>query len=129
MQNTVAHIVTNSSNFLHIIPTLKSLHWLPIFYRINLKICCIAHHALSLGEPFYLGTLLTHWSHTHTLRTTSFIPLLLPYFNKKSNGFRAFSYAALFLWNRLPYTVCSACTFMSFRRNPKTYLFSQAFPT
>ena len=50
--NTVARIVTNSSRFLHITPTLKSLHWLPIFYRINFKICCIIYHALSLGEPF-----------------------------------------------------------------------------
>ena len=30
-QNTVARIVSNSSRFFHIIPTLKSLHWLPIF--------------------------------------------------------------------------------------------------
>ena len=116
-QNTVAQSVTNSSHFSHITPTLKSLHRLPIFYRINFKICCITHRALSLGKPFYLSTLLTHRSNTHSLRTTSFSPLLLPYFITKSNGFRTFSYAASFLWNHLPYTVRSASTYMSFRKN------------
>ena len=113
----------------YITRTLKSLHWLPIFFHINFKIYCITHCALSLGEPFYLSTLLTHRSNTHSLRTTSFSLLLLSYFNKKSNDFRIFSYAAPFLLNHLPDTVRSAITYMSFRRNLKTYLFNQAFPT
>ena len=53
VHNTLAQIVTKSSHFLHITLTLKSLHWLPVFYCINFKICCITHRALSLGEPFY----------------------------------------------------------------------------
>ena len=91
--------------------------------------CCVTHRALFLGEPFYLSTLFTHRSNTHSLRSTSFSPLLLPYFNKTSNGFRTFSYASPFIWNPLPNTVRSAPTYMSFRRNLKTYLFNQAFPT
>ena len=96
VQNAVARIVTNSFNFSHITLTLKSLHWLPEFFRINFKIRCITHRALSLGEPFYLNSLLTHRLNTHSLRTTSFSPLLLPNFSKKSNGFRTFSYTAPF---------------------------------
>ena len=53
VQNTVASIVKNSSNFSHITATLKSLHWLSIFYFINFKICYIAHRTLYLGEPFF----------------------------------------------------------------------------
>ena len=83
VQNTVARIVTNFFLFSHITQTLKSLHWLPVFYHINFKIYCITHRALSLGEPFYLSTLLTRRSNIHVLRTTSFSPLLLLYFNKK----------------------------------------------
>ena len=128
VQNTVARIVTNSSHFSRITPSLKSLHWLPLFYRITFKICCITYRALSLGEPFYLSILLTHRLNTHSLRTASFSPLLLPCFNKKSNGFRTFSYAAPFLWNHFPDAVRSASTYMSCRRNLKTYLFNQAFP-
>ena len=128
VENTMARIVINSFHFSHVTPTLKSLHWLPVFYRINFNTCCITHRALSLGEPFYLNTLLTHRSNTHSLRTTSFSHLLLFYFNKKSNGLRTFSYAAPFLWNHLPDTVRSASTYKSFRRNLKIYLFNQAFP-
>ena len=101
IQNTVARILSNSSRFSYITPTLKSLHWLPIFYRNNFKICCITHRALFLDEPFSLSTLLTHRSNTHSLRCTSFSPILSPYFNEKFNGFRTFSYAAAFLWNHL----------------------------
>ena len=45
--NTVTVIVNNPANFSHIIPTLKylSLHWLPIFYHINFKICYFTQHA------------------------------------------------------------------------------------
>ena len=51
IQNTMIRIITNPFHFSHIAPTLKSLHWLPVFYRINFKICSITHRALSLGEP------------------------------------------------------------------------------
>ena len=53
VQNIVACIVKNPSHFSHVTPTRKFLHWLPTFYRINFKICCIMHHELSLGEPFH----------------------------------------------------------------------------
>ena len=88
--------------------------------------CCVTHRALFLSEPFYLSTLLTHRSNTHSFRSTSSSPLLLPYFNKKSNGFHTFSYAAPFLWNHLPNNhlpnnnVRYAPTYMSYRRNLKT---------
>ena len=86
-----ASIVSNSSRFSHITPTLKSLHWLPIFYYVNFKICYIKHLALSLHEPFYLSTLLTHRIKYTFSHSTSFNLLILPYFNEKSNGFCTFS--------------------------------------
>ena len=58
IQNSVARIVTRTSRSSHITPILKSLHWLPVQYRINFKLCCIAHRALSLKEPHYLNSLL-----------------------------------------------------------------------
>ena len=81
----------------HITPLLKSLHWLPVKYRISFKLCCITHHALSLGEPHYLNSLLILRLNPHYLRSFSFNPHMLPFFNKMSNGFRSFVYAAQFL--------------------------------
>ena len=129
MQNSVARIVTRTSRSSHITPALKSFHWLPVQYRINFKLCCITHRALSLGEPHYLNLLLIHRLNSHSLRFSSFNPLILPFFNKKSNGFRSFIHAAPFLWNHLPNTIHSASTYLFFRKSLKTYFFNQAFPT
>ena len=52
----LAHIATCTSCLSHITPLLKSLDWLPVKYRINFKLCCITHCALSLGEPHYLNS-------------------------------------------------------------------------
>ena len=93
------------------------------------KLCCITHRALSLKEPHYLNSLLINRLNSHSLRSSSFNPLTLSFFNKKSNGFRSFAHAAPFLWNHLPNTVRSAPTYLSFRKSLKTYFFNQAFPT
>ena len=90
VQNIVAYIVSNSSHLSHITSTLKFSHWHQIFYRINFKMYCVTHRALFLGEPFYLRTLLTHRSNTHSLHSTSFSPLILPYFNKNLTAFVLF---------------------------------------
>ena len=42
-----ARIATRTSRSSHITPVLKSLHWLPVQYRINFKLFCITHRALS----------------------------------------------------------------------------------
>ena len=60
IQNSVARIVTRTSRSSHITPVLRSLHWLPVQYRINFKLCCNTHLALSLKEPHYLNSLLIH---------------------------------------------------------------------
>ena len=72
------------------LPVLKSLHWLPVNSHFNFKICCIIHCALSLHEPHYLSSLFSLRPNFHSLHSSSFSPLLLPYFNKKSHGFRSF---------------------------------------
>ena len=97
VQNSVARIVTRTSRSSHITPLLKSLHWLLAEYLINLKLSCITHRALSLGKPHYLNSLLTPKLNPHSLRSSSFNPLMLPFFNKMSNNFRSFAYAAPFL--------------------------------
>ena len=119
IQNSVARIVTRTSRSSHITPILKSLHWLPVQYRINFKLCCITHRALSLKEPHYLNSLLINRLNSYSLRSSSFNPLTLPFFNKKSNGFRSFAHAASFLWNHLPNTVRSCTYILIFSKQPQ----------
>ena len=107
---------------------LNFLHRLLVNCRINFKICCITHRALSLHEPHYLSSLLSLRLNSHSLCSSSFSPLLLPYFNKKSHGFCSFSYAAPHLWNHIPNNVRTAPTYI-FKKKLKTHLFNQAFST
>ena len=37
VQNSLCRVVTRSSNYSHITPQLKNLHWLPIKYKIQFK--------------------------------------------------------------------------------------------
>ena len=115
VQNIATRIVTRRVRSSHIAMVLKSLYWLPVNYYINFKICCITHRALSLHELHYLSSLFSLRSNSHSLRSSSFSPLLLPYFNKKSHSFCSFSYAAPHLWNHLPNNIRTAPTNMSFR--------------
>ena len=65
-------------------PILKSLHWLPVKYCINFKLCCITHRTLSLGELHYLNSLLILRLNCHSFCSFSFYPLLSLFFNKMS---------------------------------------------
>ena len=43
VQNCLARVVTRSPRFSPSVPLLKSLHWLPLHYRIIFKIYAIAY--------------------------------------------------------------------------------------
>ena len=47
VQNCLARVVTKSPRFCHIIPLLKSLHWLPVRYRIKFKLCSLTYQAVT----------------------------------------------------------------------------------
>ena len=128
IQNSVARIVIRTSRSSYITPVIKSLHWLPVQYRINFKVCCITHGALSLEEPHFLNSLLINRLNSHSLRSSSFNPLTLPFFNKKSNSFRSFAHAAPFLWNHLPNTVRSAPSYLFFEKASKHISLIKHFP-
>ena len=114
--NLAARIVTCTSSFTYITLILKSLHWLPVLYRINFKICCSTHRAISLGEPFYLRFLLFNRLNFHFLHSSSFNLLVVPTFKKVYNGIRNFSYATPFLWNHQSNYIRSTPMYMSFRK-------------
>ena len=110
-------LFTRTSRSSHITTILKSLHWLRVKYRINFKLCRITQRALSLQESYYLNYLLDHRLNSRFVHSSSFNYLMLPFFNKISNGFRSF---APFLWNPLLNNFCSAHTYLSFRKNLET---------
>ncbi len=127
VQNCLARVVTQSPRFSRSVPLLKSLHWLPVRYRIMFKICTITYQALSSKQPSYLHSMLTPARQTRQLRSSSSKLLSVPRVKTKA-GTRAFSAAAPTIWNSLPVNIKSAENIVTFRRHLKTYLFNITYP-
>ena len=52
VQNSLCRVVTRSSKFSHITPQLKTLHWLPVKYRVQFKIGLITYKILNQVNQF-----------------------------------------------------------------------------
>ena len=91
VQNCLARVVTRSPRFSPSVPFLKSLHWLPVRYRIILKICTLTYQALSTKQPAYLHSMLTAARQPRQLRSSGSGLLSVPRV-KTNAGPRAFSH-------------------------------------
>ena len=130
VQNCLARVVTRSPRFTPSKPLLKSLHWLPVQYRIMFQMCTTTYQALSSKQPSYLHTLLTPIRKPipySILRSSTSDLLFVPKVNTNM-GTRAFAVGAPTLWNMLPSSVKSFENIAKFRRHLKTYLYNLAYP-
>ena len=125
--NRLAHVVTKSPLFTRSVRLLRSLHWLPVKYRVHFKICLVTYKALHEEQPVYLRSLIATSLPSCSLRSNRGITLSIPRI-KTNTGARAFSSCAPSLWNNLPLSVHSATSVATFRRHLKIYLFDMAFP-
>ena len=98
VQNAAAHLVCQVRKYDHITPVLKSLHWLPVWQRIEFKILLITFKAVNGCAPTYISSLLKQYIPSRSLWSD----LSVPRTRYKSFGDRAFSTAAPKLWNKLP---------------------------
>ena len=119
VKTCLARVVTRSPRFSRSVPLLKSLHWLPVHYRIIFKIGTIAYQALSSTQPAYLNSMLTPARNSRQLRSTTSNPLYIPRV-KTNAGTRAFSVAAPTVWNSLPARVKSEGNIVSYSLIPPT---------
>ena len=125
--NRLARVVTKSPPFTGSFLLLRSLHWLPVKYRVHFKICWLTYRALHEEQPVYLRFLIAISLPSRSLRSNRGITLSIPRI-RTNTGARAFSSCAPSLCNNLPLSVRSATSVASFRRRLKTYLFDLAFP-
>ena len=124
VQNMAARVVLQVSKFQHITPVLCELYWLPIQYRIIFKILLLVYKSLNGTSPSYLAQKLHYCSHTRSLTSVSNELLMQPGSYTKTYGDRAFAVYAR-EWNLLPYEIRKSNTISSFKRSPKTYLFTR----
>ena len=120
--NRLARVVTKSPPSTRSVPLLRSLHWLPVKYRVHFKICLLTYKALHEEQPVYPRSLIAISLPSRSLRSNRGITLLVPRIRTNTSK-RAFSSCAPSLWNNLPLSVRSATS----RRRLETYLFDLAF--
>ena len=126
VHNQLAHLVTKSPPFTRSIPLCRSLHWLPVRFRILFKINLLTYKTLREKQPVYLNSLLAASIPSRSLRSNNNNSLSVPRV-KTSTGARAFYSCAPSLWNNLPLSVRSASSVATFKKYLKTHLFDLAF--
>ena len=126
IQNAAARVLTNTKKIEHITPVLKSLHWLPVYQRIDFKILLLVFKALNGLGPKYISDLLIRYEPSRPLRSSGTGLLSVPRVKTK-HGEAAFSFYAPHIWNKIPENCRSADTLSSFKSRLKTFLFAAAF--
>ena len=128
IQNSAARLVSCSRKYEHITPILKSLHWLPIEYRINYKILVFTYKGLNELAPAYISDLLMHnvlGDETPRTRLSLEPRLIEPRFKQERYGRRAFSVAAPRMWNSLSFQIRQSRSLSTFQSRLKTCFFSE----
>ena len=130
VQNSAARLLTGSRKYEHIMPVLRELHWLPVNERINFKVIFITLKAFHGLAPLYLQELITIYTPVRSLRSVNKGLLVLPKYNLKSYGMRAFSamlwpllWNSPLLWNNLPEDIRTVNSLNIFKTKLKTFLF------
>ena len=127
LQNSAARVLTRTRKRAHITPILKSLHWLPVCFRIDFKILLMVFKALNGLGPDYLSGLLLTYEPSRMLRSSGNMLLITPKVLTKTFGEAAFYHYGPRLWNSLPEDLRKAENVDTFKSKLKTYLFSLAF--
>ncbi len=123
IQNAAARILTRTRKSEHITPVLRSLHWLPVTFRIVFKVPLFVYKSLNSLGPKYIADMLTeHKPTTQISRVESEIPRV-----HTKQGESVFSYFAARSWNQIPEEIRCAKTLATFKSRLKTHLFSCAF--
>ena len=82
-------------------PLFRSLHWLPVRQRINFKLAKLCYLVTSFQQSGYLADLISPYSQSRLLRSSTQKLLSVPPHNLDTAA-RRFSVAAPRLWNSLP---------------------------
>ena len=127
VQNAAARVLTNTKKFDQITPVLKSLHWLPIDFRIDFKVLLLVFKSMHALAPTYINDLLLNYVPARALRSSDSLQLSVPRSRTKIYGEAAFSSYAPRLWNTLPIEIKQSSSVNIFKKNLKTYLFRRAF--
>ncbi len=101
IQNTAARILTKTKKRDHITPVLKSLHRLPVSFRIDFKNLLLVYEAMHGVSPDNLSNMLVVYEPRRTLRSSNSFLLTVPHSRTKKFGDAAFSRDAARLGHKM----------------------------
>ncbi len=104
----------------------RSLHWLPVTFRIDFKVILLVYKSLNGLGPKYIADMLTEYKPNRPLRSVGSSQLETPRVHTKQRE-SAFSYFAACSWNQLPEEIRCAETLSTFKSRLKRLLFSCAY--
>ena len=113
----------------HLTPAMRSLHWLPIKFRIRYKLCILMHAAVNNRSAEYINKLLVPVStlpERDRLRSSTSGAFVVPV-TKTQFGRRAFSVTGPAAWNELPTKLRCITDIDHFKCALKADLFSAAY--
>ena len=117
IQNAAARIVSKAGKYEHVSTILRSLHWLPIHYRIIFKVLLtVALHGLSAG---YLSDQLSYYEPSRNLRSSAQYLLNVPKTNLVTCDDNCFYVCGPKLWNELPLPLHTSATVDIFKSKLK----------
>ncbi len=123
-QNAAARVITDARRRDPMTAHLRDLYWLPIAYRIDLKIVVLTFRCLNVCAPSYLSSLLSRQriaNPSGRVLQSSVVPsahldLVPPSVRVKTHWLRAFVNCAPVVWNKLPVGIRAMSTLSSFRK-------------
>jgi len=125
-KNAAARLIFGASRHVHIMPLLRSLHWLPVHERIAFRLVVIVYCCLHGMVPAYLSADLLRVSDVGSrqrLRSATTSALVGRRTQRATIADRAFAAAAPAVWNSLPEDVRSSTSLPVFQRRLKTELY------
>ena len=137
--NAASRVTQHVPRYSHLTPALKSLHWIPIGFRIEFKIALLVFKALKGMAPLnpeliVILTLLNlsrmlqpKPTSRYFLRNNNETLLIIPQTRCKTFGDRAFAVAGPKIWNSLPLHIRETENLHNFKNKLKTHLFKEAF--
>ena len=125
VQNAAAKTVADLKKFDHVTHVLQNLNWLPVEKQIMIKLLLLCYKALNGAGPVYLKdmTQIAEPKRSGLRSANDFLHLERPHTRLITVGDRAFSFAAIDLWNKLPLKLRDSKTLDTFKSDLKTHLF------
>ena len=128
VMNSAVRLVAGLGVRDHVTPAMRELHWLPVTFRVQYKLCLMVHSSVNCCSTEYITDILVPMSSLQgraTLRSSTSGSFDVP--RRTCFCERTFSVAGPAAWNKLPPNLRLITYNYRFKRALKVHFFSIAY--